>query len=261
MADPLASATLKLKRANLHAGTLKRETRRFLNAHEKPTFRGQFEANFTRYVVYVRTGYPDPPDSFAVIFGDAIHNYRSALDHLAWQLVKHGNQPRPARPQDVQFPIYDLKRTFEKNVGRRLPGANGDAIEFIKSRNAHPRWNSRHNVLRHLARWTNDDKHRNVQLIASGLHHITLTSRTSDCINLGVVHTVKRAPKFKQGAKVAELAIRPTGPHPKVKMEPALVQSTVSLSRSGMIAIWVLDEIRDEVRTILNAPEIRAAMA
>jgi hypothetical protein len=261
MADALESARLKLKRANLHAGTLKRETRRFLNAYEKPTFRGQFEANFTRYVIYVKTGYPDPPDSFSVIFGDALHNYRSALDHLAWQLVKHGNQPRPNNPWLVQFPIYDLKRLFQKNVGRRLPGVDRDALEYIKSRNAQPRWNSRNNVLRHLANWTNDDKHRNIQLITSGLHQITLTSWTRDCVNLGVVHTVKRAPEYKEGAKVSELAIRRTGPNPKVHMAPAEVWSTVSLARSSMIAVWVLDEIRTEVESILKAPEIAAALA
>jgi hypothetical protein len=39
--------------------------------------------------VFVKTVAPVPPD-FSVIVGDAVHNLRSALDHLMWQLVEAG---------------------------------------------------------------------------------------------------------------------------------------------------------------------------
>src|SRR5436309_676011 len=49
----------------------------------------------------------ETPDSFALMSGDAIHNLRSALDHLAWQLViANGNVP-VSGGGGTQFPIYD----------------------------------------------------------------------------------------------------------------------------------------------------------
>ena len=45
---------------------------------------------------------PTVPKHFALIIGDAIHNLRSALDHLTWDIVRPFSAPRPG---DVQFPF------------------------------------------------------------------------------------------------------------------------------------------------------------
>lgn len=258
MSDPLASARLKLKRANLHAGTLKREAIRFLKAHPQPTFLGKFNTDFTRYVIHISTGYPDPPDLLSLLIGDAIHNYRSALDHVAWQLVLRGANPNPKRPIDVQFPIYSRRRDFNGNIHRRLPGADPDAVKFIKSRNAKPRWNSRNNVLLHLADMSNDDKHRNVHVAASAMHMLRLNPFPVDCVIVGTTQR-RKPPRLYKGAKVTTLLTTPLGPRPKMYMQPEIF-ATVALD-NGLIAGAVLDDFRKEVVTILDAPEIRAALA
>ena len=245
MADPLASARLKLKRANLHAATFNREAQRFLRAHDEPTFRGQFEANFTRYMLYVRTGYPDPPDSFAVRFGDAIYNYRC--------------DNHPKRPTFVQFPIYSRRKDFNRQIGSRLPGVYPDALKLIKGRNAKPSWNSPHNVLLHLADLSNEDKHRNVQLVTAGLHDIWTRAWAYDCINLGMLPQMRKPPRLKEGARVCGYITKQTGPNPHMGVE-AEIKATVGL-KSGLVAGLVLLDVRREVKFILNAREIRAALA
>jgi hypothetical protein len=70
------------------------------------------------------------PDRLPAILGDAVHNLRSALDHLAWALVEaNGNTPN----HRTQFPInYDLA-SFEEAVPRCLAGASDAAISAIKN--------------------------------------------------------------------------------------------------------------------------------
>ena len=49
------------------------------------------------------------PANFPLIIGDAIHNLRSALDYLAWQLVlANGQQPKSGRG-GTQFPTLNTK--------------------------------------------------------------------------------------------------------------------------------------------------------
>ncbi len=55
-------------------------------------------------VTYRMTNVGEFTPYFSVVVGDVIHNLRSALDHLAWQLViLDGGQPNDS----TQFPIYE----------------------------------------------------------------------------------------------------------------------------------------------------------
>ena len=47
---------------------------------------------------------------WGVMLGDALHNFRSALDHLIWQLVEHNGVRKPNT--DNQFPICDAGTTL-----------------------------------------------------------------------------------------------------------------------------------------------------
>lgn len=52
-----------------------------------------------------------PAHEWSLTFGDIIHNYRSALDALAWSMANlDGNGPDPQYEKQVYFP---MKRTFE----------------------------------------------------------------------------------------------------------------------------------------------------
>ena len=62
--------------------------------------------------------------------GDAIHNLRSALDHLAYQLVLVGT-PGMEPSRQVEFPIAKDVATYEADKPRKVKGMRQEAIEAI----------------------------------------------------------------------------------------------------------------------------------
>jgi hypothetical protein len=143
MPDPLQSARDKLARGDSHRAITRREIRRFFNRHPDPTFKIEPEGDLDhltvgeiwRAAIVVDQGVPDLPASFAARFGDILHNYRSVLDHIAWQLVLHGSSwPLPDEQAEaaVQFPIYSTAKRFDNNLARRLPGVGQLAIDYIR---------------------------------------------------------------------------------------------------------------------------------
>ena len=61
--------------------------------------------------------------------GDVVHNLRSALDHLAWQLVlTAGNEPKPGV---TAFPIAKEAAAYESDKGKRVQGMEQRAISAI----------------------------------------------------------------------------------------------------------------------------------
>lgn len=69
------------------------------------------------------------PNETATIIGDAIHNLRVALDHLAAQAVKAGGQ-EPSR--NTGFPIYKAEVDFDGGITSKLSGAPDAFIDFVK---------------------------------------------------------------------------------------------------------------------------------
>src|SRR3990172_2610601 len=78
---------------------------------------------------------PAPPAAIGLILGDAIHNMRSALDHMVWQLIL--SNPDPDKPADVpnhmtMFPICDSEEGFRSQVRKgRLRGVGEDPLAVI----------------------------------------------------------------------------------------------------------------------------------
>lgn len=64
------------------------------------------------------------PDHFPLIIGDAIHNLRSALDHLTWDILRPFN---PA-PDKVQFPFCRKAESFESVLKNRQVKVAGEEI-------------------------------------------------------------------------------------------------------------------------------------
>lgn len=66
---------------------------------------------------------PAVPPSLSAIIGDAIHNLRVSLDHLAWQLVKAtGGTPKIGK-DGTAFPIHEQPLTPDR-WGRTRPQIN-----------------------------------------------------------------------------------------------------------------------------------------
>jgi hypothetical protein len=62
--------------------------------------------------------------------GDTIHNLRSALDHLAYQLVLVGT-PGVEPSRQVEFPIAKDVTTYETDKPRKVKGMRPEAVDAI----------------------------------------------------------------------------------------------------------------------------------
>lgn len=117
------SCWAKLARAGLHAQELKDVVKGTLRDPDEPAFGVErvLDPNVDCFIVKVSV----LADTFdwGVLLGDACHNFRGTLDHLAWHLVKIGSKPTPAAPQRVIFPIVrDWADWSPSALGNWLPG-------------------------------------------------------------------------------------------------------------------------------------------
>jgi hypothetical protein len=158
----LAGVRAKITRAREHQSMLKTEFDDWAKRHAKICkYRIWRDGDWE--VVSVDP-IPKPDIRCSVIAGDIIHNLRSALDHLVWQLViRDGYEPSFRN----QFPIYTSKKEFIDRVKFRkndpkqseLYGitVNSDAWKIIEQ--AQP-YTKRYNFIGILGRLSIMDKHK-----------------------------------------------------------------------------------------------------
>jgi hypothetical protein len=107
----------KVGRANVHLSCLDKRINSFINKGKLYEFDPLDDLETGQIVIYGE-GIREPPvEEWGVIIGDVVHNLRSALDHLVWQLtLANGNIPSAVIPRgkagkkwrDIRFPIYTL---------------------------------------------------------------------------------------------------------------------------------------------------------
>lgn len=122
---------LKIKWAKKHIRELDAAINRFLQDQPyrigaKPHRIPQIE-HTTLYVAEVKP----IPDEISLILGDAIHNLRSALDYLMWQLVEaYGGTPN----KSIYFPIADTVQQYQSAIGNReIQKIAPNALDIIES--------------------------------------------------------------------------------------------------------------------------------
>jgi hypothetical protein len=91
-----------------------------------------FEDNTQRgeRTYYLRMRRQIPPE-FAALVGDIAQNLRSALDHLAWHLVKNSPVTPKARDTDIYFPIFETASEYRAGKMRKIKGMTDAAIRAI----------------------------------------------------------------------------------------------------------------------------------
>lgn len=103
------------------------------------------------------------PPRFSAIIGDAVYNFRSALDHLAWQLVIANGQTPVERL--TAFPICTKPAQWDRAKGK-LKGMSDTARALVESEqpcyNRHPYRKQNFTFLEELS---NVDKHRHLNLV------------------------------------------------------------------------------------------------
>lgn len=153
------SIAIKIDRAKKHLTDLQQK----IQSHmvQNPIRVEREEESQTGDLVHkVRITEPIPAHWSADI-GDVIHNLRSALDHLACELVRanHGTITT-----DTAFPISDDPTKFNAHLHRRLKDASPAAISAVERINPYKGGNDDLWRIHHL---DIVDKHRSIVSVAT----------------------------------------------------------------------------------------------
>jgi hypothetical protein len=170
-------------------------------------------------------------DDWSLIAGDAIHNLRGALDHLAWQLaLRNLDGVEPKDPYSVQFPIYSNAAQWNASkYGKYIAPADWAKLKKFQPFDKELGPGARH-FLEGLSEFSNADKHRAVQLaytVVRGFSlHVEAMEDFIDCVPAEIVgegefvfQHRKAGKSPKPGDEIARIRVSATGPHPDVKVK------------------------------------------
>ena len=121
----------KIKRANEHIRNLDAEITPYLEgADHTLTATVKFDASRgSLFRDWLISGSPFP-QRFSVIIGEVIHQLRSSLDHLVWQLViAHGTEKTT---DDLEFPIFWESSKYPAAARRKIKGVSPTAAKRIE---------------------------------------------------------------------------------------------------------------------------------
>lgn len=105
----------------------------------------------------LRTNATPPIEEMALRLGDALHNFRSALDALTWALC-HLDNKKPSNPRSIYFPCVTDERKWTATA-RTLSSMPSEFLDRI--RQVQPfAMGGAGNALRLLVELSNQDKHR-----------------------------------------------------------------------------------------------------
>src|SRR5712692_3218619 len=128
--DRLILVRVKIERAKKHLRDLETELIAFRDEHlnvivsQKDANAGQCD----RPPIHL----PKLPWNAVATAGDIVHNLRSALDHLAYQLAVVGiGNPNVEPSRTVEFPIAKDAATCEANKARKVKGMRPEAVRTI----------------------------------------------------------------------------------------------------------------------------------
>lgn len=162
--NPLYGIQEKLDRAGEHLEALDGEVRTFL--HSNPySFSSEFEPESGYDLIKIHIE-ELPPLRWGVLLGDFVHNLRSALDHLVWQMVlAMGGTTSDA----TGFPILSTREDWERRIlipqsrGKQHPlsGIDDRTLEDFEALQPYnTQGKDRRNGLAILRSLSNTDKHQ-----------------------------------------------------------------------------------------------------
>jgi hypothetical protein len=250
--DPLFdSAWLKWGRAVMHAQALEDDLEAFSehgNRDPLQSVRAQYypeRHGFGVVVVEVET----IPNRFSLPFGDVAHNFRSALDNLAWALVSRGTTPpgsgklTPDQERSVYFPYAASRVWFNAQIKEptggdrlKLPGVRRADSAKVRARQPYhySAQNRPMHVLELLASVDNSDKHRTIQPLWTQptIVNIEITD-ARDC-EVPALGWKRNKDPLEPGTELAFIRASKAGPKPELDVK---VNVTAKPSIGNRIAL------------------------
>jgi hypothetical protein len=179
--DRIRTVRKKIERAKKHIGDLNAAVGAFFSSspYEIGT---KIDAQTARPIHYM-TKVDLIPDEIPLILGDAIHNLRSSLDHLAYGLVEANGQIPTKR---TYFPICEnVSKYNSPDTIAKKSGMSVEAQNLIDSTQPYQGGNDLFWVLHHL---NNIDKHHFILVAGSAVRSIDLGGfMTRDMVSKGLV--------------------------------------------------------------------------
>lgn len=124
---------LKLVRANRQAGTLWQGFNEWL-ASVSPQTRAEFSDGGRRAVLLANLPSEPPTEEWALQYADAVHNFRAALDGLAWEVAHlDGARPSASAARSLYFPMARSAEQWDATVKKSLKSVPRDVLERIRS--------------------------------------------------------------------------------------------------------------------------------
>jgi hypothetical protein len=237
MAHPLDGVWAKLDRARLHLDDLHTCMARLFTPKQDGAATAAHEYNSDRQELIVRLPKATPTDpSFPLLVGDCIHNARSALDHLVFQLAILNRAPSAAANKTM-FPVCLTPEQFRDSTARKVaPFVSGATLAEIEKLQPYATGNAdAEDILWVLSQLDIIDKHRLLLVTVSKFRPVafTVTVPTGEQF----AHEIPSG-KWKPSADGAEIirfdlssAIKQQGKvHVKIK-----TASSVQIESTGMV--------------------------
>lgn len=186
--ERFAQIQIKVSRAKYHLSDLEQAISAYFATN--PYVVGTKIEDNTRRLVYYLVSVKETPESIMSITGDILHNLRSALDHLAYQLfIAAGGTHAGSR--HIQFPIVDNIGGYEKAKTNLLQGLATNAIAAV---DAIKPYNGGNDVLWRLHKLENIDKHRTIitggssfRSLDLGAHMSTIMQQSSPDLQIPII--------------------------------------------------------------------------
>lgn len=125
-----------------------------------------------------------PTYEWSLTFGDAVHNYRSALDALAWEMANlDDNEPDPRDARHLYFPIKRTRAEFDEQARTRLKSVPKFVLDRMEQLQPHHTEPIEDGIGLIMSDLDNQDKHRSaieMRAIAADRTHYGIIYRPRD---------------------------------------------------------------------------------
>lgn len=173
MGGSLVGVWAKFDRAANHLDALNNEIAAYRRSRPYNLIR-QPDVDVARYVARIKP----PPVEIQILIGDAIYNMRSALDHLAWELVlENGGKPVIGARNSTRFPVLYPHHKREANV---VGGVSAAALRHVRRIQPYNGTVPDETPLGVLDDLCNIDKHRHLYVVGAYASEFRVSGPTRD---------------------------------------------------------------------------------
>jgi hypothetical protein len=255
VSDRLARVLLKIERAGEHLHALYDEFGAVLEADGARLFAPiEFDED-TGECVSKAGEFGEAGARASILAGEVVHQLRSALDHLVWQLVEAQHQT-PQRRHAFPVRLAPFPKGFKKTVStQQLDGVPPAAIRLVERAQPYHARNPAEHWLAVLDGMWQADKHRLLlsAVIApsdpaalAAVYHAREPAAIED-----VRVTLERGQRLEAGAELARLRVLPERAHAYVYVD-GRVAFRVDVSEGPGTPVADFDLMRGEVRRLVE---------